>query len=228
MKTYSIINNKGGVGKSTLTGLVATFISNYANKKVIIIDTDEYSNSLEKVRENELKYYKTLPTVSSKVLQAIENMPTIVNCVPGDAEKVYNEAKEKHDICFYLFPSNFTKEKDLIKIFLNLNHVLVPIMPDQLSINTSLNFLKDIKAITNADNGVQSNIGTYHFFINQYAPHKNKSMIQFIEEKIPEVYNFPKLQNNVYEATRYKNLSTIIPIEHGDMLKYFVGEIINL
>lgn len=227
MKTYSIINNKGGVGKSTLTGLVATFMANHCSKKVAIIDTDEYSNSLEKVRENELKYYKTLPTVSSKVLKAIENMPTVVNCLPSEAQKKYDEFEKEHDICFFIFPSNFTKEKHLIKIFLNLNHILVPIMSDQLSINTSINFLKDIKAIK-AKNGVPSNIDSYHFFINQYAPYKNKSMVQFIEEKIPEVYKFPKLQNNVYEATRYKNLSTIIPIEHGDILRNFVAEILSL
>ena len=92
--------------------------------------------------------------------------------------------------------------------------------------------MKDIKVYTSDNCGACKLLKSYLSAsgikfkeVNLNSPEK---INQFIEEKIPEVYEFPKLQNNVYEATRYKNLSTIIPIEHGDILRNFVAEILSL
>lgn len=42
-KTMSIINNKGGVGKTTSTAILSELLA-YLNKKVLVIDLDEQSN----------------------------------------------------------------------------------------------------------------------------------------------------------------------------------------
>lgn len=42
-KIISIVNNKGGVGKTTSTGIMAQLIA-YLNKKVLVVDLDQQSN----------------------------------------------------------------------------------------------------------------------------------------------------------------------------------------
>lgn len=44
MKTVSFFNNKGGVGKTTLTGNVAAYIAHELNKRVLVIDCDPQCN----------------------------------------------------------------------------------------------------------------------------------------------------------------------------------------
>ena len=42
-KVISIINNKGGVGKTTSTGVISQLLA-FLGKKVLVIDLDQQSN----------------------------------------------------------------------------------------------------------------------------------------------------------------------------------------
>ncbi len=44
MEILSFFNNKGGVGKTTLTGNIAAYLSIEMNKRILIVDADPQCN----------------------------------------------------------------------------------------------------------------------------------------------------------------------------------------
>lgn len=84
MKSIAMFNNKGGVGKTTLTCNLASFIATTFNKKVLVVDCDPQCNStqlimgLEKSAEFYLSENKQISTIKD-VLQPIEDGDSSIN-----------------------------------------------------------------------------------------------------------------------------------------------------
>lgn len=84
MKSVAMFNNKGGVGKTTLTCNLASFIATTFNKKVIVVDCDPQCNStqlimgIEKSAEFYLNGNKKISTIKD-VLQPIEDGDSSIN-----------------------------------------------------------------------------------------------------------------------------------------------------
>lgn len=84
MKSIAMFNNKGGVGKTTLTCNLASFIATNFNKKVIVVDCDPQCNStqlimgIDKSAELYLRKKKEISTIKD-VLQPIEDGDSSIN-----------------------------------------------------------------------------------------------------------------------------------------------------
>lgn len=82
MKTISMFNNKGGVGKTTLTCNLANYLADYHDKKVLVVDCDPQCNATQLIMgsefatdlywDNNSDNYKDITTISD-VLQPIED-----------------------------------------------------------------------------------------------------------------------------------------------------------
>lgn len=84
MKSVAMFNNKGGVGKTTLTCNLASFIAMNFNKKVLVVDCDPQCNSTQLIMgvENSAGLYlDPNPTISTikDVLQPIEDGDSTIN-----------------------------------------------------------------------------------------------------------------------------------------------------
>lgn len=84
MKSVAMFNNKGGVGKTTLTCNLASFIAMNFNKKVLVVDCDPQCNSTQLIMgvENSAELYlDPNPTISTikDVLQPIEDGDSTIN-----------------------------------------------------------------------------------------------------------------------------------------------------
>lgn len=80
MTTIAMFNNKGGVGKTTLTNNIAAFISDEMQKRVLVIDCDPQCNTTQLLMGQEFAtelYWEQNPpsqiTTISDILQPIED-----------------------------------------------------------------------------------------------------------------------------------------------------------
>ncbi|CDX04896.1 DnaB domain protein helicase domain protein [Desulfitobacterium hafniense] len=84
MKIVTFFNNKGGVGKTTTVVNLASYLSMYYEKKVLLIDLDPQSNSTQLIvhEKNWLDYYGKDP-IHKTIYNYFENMdegaPTLEN-----------------------------------------------------------------------------------------------------------------------------------------------------
>lgn len=87
-KVISIINMKGGVGKTTLTIGLATYLAEKANKKILVIDGDPQSNATQSL----LNYYSHKPILKNNYIDIYRKW---------QYEKENEDESDEFDIYFY-------------------------------------------------------------------------------------------------------------------------------
>lgn len=221
-KFISIASAKGGVGKSSLTCLMATSFQSHYHKKVAIIDIDPQSSivDLRTKEEKDLKgmsvlspnslYYKTI--ISNK---GNTNMP-YPDLFKLDIFKSYDEIQKemnyfigRYDYVFIDFPGSLLLQQNTIKMLKALDYLFIPFYADQ---NTSMSTIKFLDSLTtHKDNG--SIKGDFYVFLNRFADVNGKNGANFQAYKQFLSFKYNLLDNVVYENTEVERSSTIIPFK---------------
>lgn len=103
-KVIAVVNQKGGVGKTTTAVNVASYIAN-KNKNVLLVDIDPQGNStlglgFDKEKEAENIYHVLIGTISIKsairktALQGLELIPSNIDLTGAEIELINFENKE--------------------------------------------------------------------------------------------------------------------------------------
>lgn len=94
MKTISLINMKGGVGKTTLSVNIADCLSRRYGKKVLLIDVDPQYNATQCLMKAE-EYYEYKTSSKDTIVDIFERESHIeVSVLDGNAEKIPDEIEE--------------------------------------------------------------------------------------------------------------------------------------
>lgn len=111
MKTITLFNNKGGVGKTTLTVNLASYLTSHCHKKVLVLDADPQANSTQLVVSPE-KWDELYPEIFGgesihSINQTVKGLfqPLLV----GDRDinpDVQFLSSEEHNFHFDLIPGN--------------------------------------------------------------------------------------------------------------------------
>ena len=180
-KIISFGNMKGGVGKSTLATIMATFLFN-KEKKVLILDCDDFQKTIFKTREEELENnqnnngFEIIATNSEDASSLIENLENSFDYIfidlPGNLKQ--KGVLELYTYVDYLFiPTRFTDDDlDAAFEFLNLiNKHILPIRKEA-GLKTTINgiaYMEDSKSKEYKD----------------YLKQKNELSLNFLESNIP-------------------------------------------
>lgn len=126
------INQKGGVGKSTLTHLTAkTLAMEPLNKKVRIIEVDHLQ--------------ATLKTLKETITGATENAPyDLVTCDISGIRAALEVSK--FDFIFIDMPGTLDKA-GLVEMLMLLDIAFIPIVPNPYDIDSTINFIKKMPQI---------------------------------------------------------------------------------
>jgi len=131
-------NIKGGVGKTTLCALFATYLTEN-EKKVGVIDAD-LQQSLYRHRERE-----------EMVNPDIEDFPweiiSIYDIKEGQIEDVLKKLKKNYDYILIDCPGNL-QDNNLLPLFKNTDHIVTPIAYDEDTLDALDFFVNTLKEIT--------------------------------------------------------------------------------
>lgn len=124
-------NPKGGCGKSTLTALFAGYLHSLNKYAVGVIDIDDTQNSLNKMREFELK-------VKEKT-QADEY--SIMSISSAEISSQRDFLQKEFDIILIDYPGNL-KQPGVVKSLFLLDVIIIPFEPNKMSLAPTLSFYK--------------------------------------------------------------------------------------
>jgi len=128
-KIVIIGNQKGGVGKSTITAMVAMYLHGLG-KKVLVIDADDLQRSLSKIRERE-----ELDGVDAYEL---------VDSTTRELPQLINGIKNVYDYIFIDLPGNL-KQEGVIQVYFKADIIIVPVSLTELDIDSTKDFITFLK-----------------------------------------------------------------------------------
>ena len=148
----AVSNQKGGVGKSAITVLLASHFHYVKDLDVAVIDCDAPQHSLYRMRERDIQTveghdsYKHLIMLQWKRIQK-KAYPIISTT----AEKAREAAKDiaaagNFDIIFVDLPGT-VNSKGVFSTILGMDYVITPIIADRIVMQSSLSFSATIKEV---------------------------------------------------------------------------------
>lgn len=138
---------KGGIGKSTVTALVASYLHNVHGYNVAVIDCDDPQHSICGLREREMnlidesEYFKALacdhfrkikknayPVIKSNSVDALD-----------DAERMLASEDVRPDIVFFDMPGTL-RSNGVVKTLSQMDYIFTPMSGDRFVVESALQF----------------------------------------------------------------------------------------
>ena len=205
-KVISVVSQKGGVGKTTITALLASVLFFHYRFKVAIIDADYAQFCLFKRREDELELVKKsekLHAAYQLLYKDRDPYPIFRFRLHHCAEQL-EKLKPHFDYIFLDFAGSMN-QTGILDTYRLINHFLIPILKDKYSLKSAIEFYEVINSAVRT----HPNFESCHLFFNN-IPLRNQANINkvlpFLIKKYPvlPVYlrNF-QVYENAYQNTLF-------------------------
>lgn len=144
-------NQKGGVGKSTLTILLASYLYFVKGKNVAVVDCDSPQHSLSNLREREKDVIKKSPYHQQLMKSTYEPLGKkaypIINSTPAHARQAADDLAASagigFDIIFIDLPGTINSV-GVLQAVVNLDYIITPIIPERMVMQSSLAFTQNL------------------------------------------------------------------------------------
>ena len=175
--SISICNQKGGVGKSSLTVLLASYLHYTLGHDVLVMDCDYPQWSVHAQRERELsvlensKYYKLMLIRQFKATG--RKLWPVIACTPTEAPERESQflraSGYRPAIVLYDLPGT-VNTAGVIEIFSALDCLFVPMKADKVVMGSTLSFARtfDLSLVQNTfvSSGPCLTVGNEHLSMN--------------------------------------------------------------
>ncbi|GET47159.1 ParA family protein [Capnocytophaga felis] len=211
-KFVSFSTQKGGVGKTTFTVLVASLLHYRMGHNVAVLDCDYPQYSLSRMREQDLKtvmqneHFKH--TVHKQFSQINKKAYPIITCKPNEAieraQSFLAENPFQIDVVLFDMPGT-VNTAGVLTVLSQMHHIFSPITADRVVIESTLSFTEVLSNII-AKN-TQSAIESVHLFWNQ-VDGREKSPLYKIYEKVIADLNLPLMNAYISDSKRFRKDGT--------------------
>jgi chromosome partitioning protein len=132
-------NQKGGVGKSTLTHLTAKTLGSKAmgSKKVLVLEIDKQA-TLNQIRESWSETHENYNYPYDLITCTLENLLNHLN----------KENGSKYDFIFIDMPGTLDKT-GILKMLTTADILFIPVSPSSYDVNSTVDFIKKVFYIRN-------------------------------------------------------------------------------
>ncbi|WP_244076639.1 ParA family protein [Alistipes finegoldii] len=164
--SISFANQKGGIGKSTLTVLAASWLRYVRGLNVLVVDCDFPQNSIVELREREKKAvmkndaYKLMlqrqfERLQKKAYPVIRSTPENAD---NDVQVFLASEPEPYDVVLYDLPGTMGTKGVIYTISL-LNYLFIPMRADRLVMQSTLNFAQTVYNVLRAIPVTSNSVG---------------------------------------------------------------------
>lgn len=240
-------NQKGGVGKSALTAIYASYLHYELQKNVIVVDCDYPQHSIFTMRESDIETVENSPELQAMLekrfdlhaRKAYKIIKTTPEAALDDVIVYMDNSHVNVDVVLFDIPGTVNSQ-GIVNLIFNLDYIFIPIIADKRTLKSSLSFALSLKGyIRSADAGL--NLKDLYFFWNRVDKRENTELYELFTDIARET-DIEILQVQIPEAKRYnKELSvtrseifrsTLFPADKrllkNSMLDEFVMEVNNI
>ena len=199
---------KGGVGKSTVTALVANYIHNVMGIDVAVIDCDEPQHSIAGLRDKETALIekndslkavacehfrksgrKGFPIVRSNAVQALD-----------DADSPLSEKGYQPEIVFFDLPGTINNA-DVVQTISQMDYIFTPIIADRVVMESSIKFATVIneQMISTGKSGIK---GIY--LVWNMVDGREKTELYKAYDKVCAEFALPILETHLPDSKRFR------------------------
>lgn len=199
----ALSNQKGGVGKSTMTVLLASYFHYVMGKRVAVVDCDYPQFSIQSLRTRDMQNVEKSEYLQRMLYEQHERTgQKAYPVLTSGLDKVLETALRLADTCdvvFFDLPGT-VNSPGVLETIINMDYLFTPVVQDRMVMQSSLSF-----------------VGTLQDFIRRYPKAPLKGIRLFwnkIDGRVSrEVYRH---YNSIFGKIGLQTLDTVMP----DMERY--------
>ena len=239
-------SQKGGVGKSTFTTLVASTMHYRLGYNVAVFDADFPQHSLMKMKTRDLAMvmenealkklaYKQFTTINKKAYPIMQHR---ADSVLDAANEFVNTSPVPLDVLFFDLPGT-VNTPGILKALAGMHHIFTPITADRVVMESALIFTQLLQDVI-MKNG-ETSIQTINLFWNQVDGRESTPLYDVYNQLIEQL-GLSLMQSQIKNSTRFRKeseadsktvfRSTVMPPDERLMkachLDLFINEFLNI
>uniref|UniRef100_UPI0039A608D8 ParA family protein n=1 Tax=Ornithobacterium rhinotracheale TaxID=28251 RepID=UPI0039A608D8 len=245
-KFVSFATQKGGVGKTTFTILVASLLHYRMGYNVVVFDCDYPQHSISNLREQDLKIVMQNEHFKQKAHEQFSTINKkaypIITCQSNEAiqkaDEFINETPYDIDVVLFDMPGT-VNTAGILTVLSHINHIFAPITADRVVIESTLSFTEVLSNII-AKN-MDSEIKSVHLFWNQVDGREKSPLYKIYENVIAEL-QLTMMKSYISDSKRFRKdgsgnqkyvfRSTLMPADErlmsGCHLDDFIKEFVKI
>ena len=204
---------KGGVGKTTFTVLVASYLYYLKGYNVAVVDCDYPQHSISAMRKRDAEqvngddYYKQLAFHQFKTLGK-KAYPVLCSS-PDEAIKTADEflasAGSDYDVVFFDLPGT-VNTPGILKALAGMHHIFTPITADRVVMESTLIFTQLLQDVIMKKG--ETDIKTINLFWNQ-VDGRESTPLYGIYNQLIEQLGLSLMQSQIKNSTRFRKESEV-------------------
>lgn len=220
----AIASQKGGVGKSAFTVLVASILHYRKGYRVGVVDCDSPQHSIALMRERDIESVKQSDFLKVNLYRQHEQIqklsyPVIKSDPENAVEELHRYMEEQDavfDIVLFDLPGTLRSE-GVIYTISSMDHIFVPLKADNIVMQSSLEFAEVVEEELIAKHNC--NLKGVHLFWNMIDKRERKEVyeswnrvirkanLKLLDSRIPDTKRYNKeisaTQNSIFRSTLF-------------------------
>ena len=144
----ALSNQKGGVGKSTMTVLLASYFHYVKGKNVAVIDCDYPQFSIQALRSRDMKNVERSESLQQLLCRQYERTGKkaypVLTSGPGKVLETADRLSGNSDILFFDLPGT-VNTPGILEAIINMDYVFTPVVQDRMVMQSSLSFVATLR-----------------------------------------------------------------------------------
>jgi cellulose biosynthesis protein BcsQ len=212
-KFVAISNQKGGVGKSAFTVLLAGYFHYVKGKNVLVVDCDYPQFSIYSLKERDKQTVAKNESYRQMVVSQFEALkkkayPVIManpDAAKDAADSFLETSDTPVDVVFFDLPGT-VNAKGIFKSIINMDYIFTPIMPDRMAMQSSMTFVATVQEYINLN--PKAPLKEIHVFWNRVNKRVPTDLVN-IYDKIMGQLKLRVLKTKIPDTNRYEKELTL-------------------